>query len=422
MLLPSLPLETFRTLMGYHPWHFWGFANQQIPVRSACDPVLFNYSWQASEQMGRHDIAEGIQSAERLLLDYLGYAPSPMYFNEIQSYPRPYDTYLDFTSFRYTDGRWRSIELANGYIQAIGVEALALIQANVPVTYTDINSDGLNEIATVGPIPTTVGSIDEIAIYYSVADRFDPSTLLAQGRIDPINVALSGGSVTIRLNAWQLARPVLYEDYQPRALDPSVSANFVSTVDVYRRFTNQDGQTLDDSQGVIVWESRPCACSCPCTASPPSSDDPSATGALIARVGIRDAKLALVLPATATFDTASGTWSAGCAWTCQPPDRVRVRYLAGLPLVNGRMSSEWSIWFARLAAAEMARAICACSSEQTRAEIHRWQFDLARSSGAADESYAVSAGDIDNPFGTRRGHAYVWKQVKNKRLLRGLSV
>jgi len=47
---------------------------------------------------------------------------------------------------------------------------------------------------------------------------------------------------------------------------------------------------------------------------------------------------------------------------------------------------------------------------------------LARSAGANDEQYAIGPGDLDNPFGTLRGQVYAWKQVKNLRQIKGLSV
>lgn len=73
-----------------------------------------------------------------------------------------------------------------------------------------------------------------------------------------------------------------------------------------------------------------------------------------------------------------------------------------------------------MAAAEMPRKICAC--DESNRELHRWQFDVARSAGANDEAYgAVSDIDINNPFGTRRGQIYAWKEVRALRKLIGTS-
>jgi hypothetical protein len=83
------------------------------------------------------------------------------------------------------------------------------------------------------------------------------------------------------------------------------------------------------------------------------------------------------------------------------------------------MQHAWRVTVARLAAAELARPICAC--DEANREIFRWQFDLARTAGAGDEAYgAIAAGDLDNPFGTRRGHVYAWRQVKQLRQQLGI--
>jgi len=48
---------------------------------------------------------------------------------------------------------------------------------------------------------------------------------------------------------------------------------------------------------------------------------------------------------------------------------------------------------------------------------------LARTGGANDESYqAVSASDLTNPFGTRKGHVYAWHEVQGLGSTIGFSV
>jgi hypothetical protein len=72
-------------------------------------------------------------------------------------------------------------------------------------------------------------------------------------------------------------------------------------------------------------------------------------------------------------------------------------------------------------AVELARPLCAC--DEANRELYRWQFDLARTGGSNDESYtSVSAADLDNPFGTRRGHVYAWRFVNDRRNLIGFSI
>jgi hypothetical protein len=125
----------------------------------------------------------------------------------------------------------------------------------------------------------------------------------------------------------------------------------------------------------------------------------------------------IVYAAQSAYDTTSATWSSLDWSVCNTPDTVTIRYLAGQPLVNNRIPSPLAQVTARLAAAEMGRPICSC--EVANREIDRWQFDLARSSGANDEAYSVSEADLSNPFGSRRGHIQAWKYVQANRRLRG---
>jgi hypothetical protein len=84
------------------------------------------------------------------------------------------------------------------------------------------------------------------------------------------------------------------------------------------------------------------------------------------------------------------------------------------------MDRKFQVAVARLAAAELARPICAC--ETANRELYRWQFDLSRSGGAADEAYAfMSPEQLNNPLGMRRGHIYAWQFVQNYRNLIGFS-
>jgi hypothetical protein len=81
---------------------------------------------------------------------------------------------------------------------------------------------------------------------------------------------------------------------------------------------------------------------------------------------------------------------------------------------KGHMASELRTLVARMAAAELARPICACDSASR--ELYRWQFDLGRIGGVNDERYSISQRDLENPYGSRRGHVWSWKYVKQKQV------
>jgi hypothetical protein len=274
-----------------------------------------------------------------------------------------------------------------------------------------------------------VTDTSEIVVYFAATDRFsgpDYSTDVSdRWRVQPIRASISGGNATIKGPAWLLIRPVLYEgiaNIGASGLDPATAANFATTLDVYRRSTDRDGTTSATSQAAIIWETRPChgwwCCDCISTVSG-SAHDPAATALALARVGLRDAVHGIVSIGEATYNASASTWSEECPAWCDAPDRVVVRTLAGYPLDSrGQMDPFWQTVVARFAAAELARPICGC--EDANRELFRWQFDLARTSGSGDEAYgAISAKDLDNPFGTRRGHVWAWRAIQTRQQLRG---
>jgi hypothetical protein len=128
--------------------------------------------------------------------------------------------------------------------------------------------------------------------------------------------------------------------------------------------------------------------------------------------------MGIVTPIESVYDATTGTWISGCDWPHRLPDRVTVRTLSGLALENGQMQRKWQVVVARLAAAEMARPICAC--DVANRELYHWQFDLSRAAGKMDEQYRIADDDLNNPFGQRRGHVFAWKQVQNLMLIRGI--
>lgn len=418
-----LPLETFRQQFNFHPFHFWGLADQTLLKSSeGCSPLVRQYSWQNSDAASRSEIAHAIETAEQRLADMLDFTVAPVYVSETVPWPWASDAW----------GRWWNVQLGAQYIQAAGIEGLTAIQAGAAVVFSDSDSDGYNDTFTIGPLATSVTDPTEIALYFASADRFDgPDYSTAVGerwRVQPIRVTISGGFVTIKGPAWLLVRPVLYEgvtNIGANGIDPANAANFATTMDVYRRFTDPSGTTQDTAQGALIWETRPChgawcCCDgCAATSTLGSPADPNATAVALARVGLRDARHGIVSLGEATYNTTTGIWSASCCTACDVPDRAVVRTLAGYPLDSrGQMDPFWQTVVARFAAAELARPICGC--DDANRELYRWQFDLARTSGAGDEAYgAISPEDLNNPFGTRRGHVYAWRAIQDPIPLRG---
>lgn len=413
-----LPLYTFFETISYHPFHAFGIGGTgALRPTSECNDIVKRYAWQATAAAGHRDVEQAIERAETKLRSYLGFSVAPHYVVET----------LPWRGGFAFDGRWPTIQATEGEVRAVGVETLASISTGAAVTYTDADGDGIDDTFTVSAA-TSVTDASQIAVYFSTGDRFSgwgaTTALSPRWRLLPVQVTISGGVVTVRGPRQLCVRPVLYEgvvNVGDSGLAPDVSANFVTTLDIYQRYTGIDGTTVTTSQGVLTWETRPChGWWCCCDVCTGSSTDPASVAQAVARVGVHDARTGLLTPAEATYDAASGVWSSS-AFCCEAPDRVTLRYLAGYPLgSDGQMQEPYRSAVAKLAAAELSEQLCACKTANR--ELWRWQFDLARSSGANDEAYgAVSPEDLSNPFGTRRGQVAAWQAVKNQRLLPGLA-
>lgn len=417
-----LPLESWRQILQFHPWHFWGLSDSG-PLSAAgegCSSLVRQHAWQNSDAASRTEVAQAIRTAEQVLSEHLGFWSAPAYLEETHPWPGG------------VGWRWPTIQLSTGQIQAAGTEQLDLISAAAAVVYSDADGDGYMDTFTVGPIVTSVTDPNQIALYVAAADRFalgERSADVGESwRIAPVSVSISGGGVTIKGPAWLLVKPIRYEgvtNVGPNGIDPAnpaTSGAFVTTLDVYRRWTNPDGTDAGStSQGVVIWDTRPCHgwwCACGCSAASPTFD-PAATATATARVGLRDTENGVVSIGEASYNAVTGVWSAFDTAICAVPDRAIVRFLAGVPLDrDGQMQRIYQTAVARLAAAELARPICGC--DDANRELSRWQFDLARSSGANDEMYgAISANDLDNPLGTRRGHIFAWRFIEARQRLVG---
>lgn len=420
--MPLLPLYTFFDILGFHPWHAFGVAGTgDLAVTTGCDTLVRRYEWQNSDAVGTKAIEQAIETAEAKLTQYLGYSPAPHYVSEVANWPPNWPS----------DGRWQSLQLRETQIRAVGVETVLAIQTSAVVTYTDADGDGIDDTFTV-TAATTITDTSQIAVYFSAGDRFNgwgaTTALAPRWRLQPITVTISGGTVTVSGPKQLCVKPLKYEgvvNIGSNGLDPATAANFVTTLDLYQRYTATDGTTIATSQAVITWETRPshgwwCCCA-GCSSSDPYSGAPfdvAATAQAVARVGIRDAKNGLITPAESSYDSTTGIWSALDWSVCAMPDRVTVRYLAGFPLgSDGLMQEPFRTVVARLAAAELARPVCGCDAANR--ELYHWQFDLSQTA-RGDELFGISQENLNNPFGTRRGHVQAWKFVLDQQHLTGI--
>jgi len=406
-----LPLDTFRQILKYPPYQFWGLDNADVRLDSQCNGVVYEYTFQSAGVGGRDDIRQALILAQEKLRSYLMYPIAPQYLSETVTYPSFYDERLMRYSPMGADGGWLSVTLPDGYVQAVGVESLTLVGTE-DVTYTDQFNTGTYDTFTL-TIATDETDPLKLAVYFSATDRFDDLEVGDQWKVEPVQISISGGIATITGRSWILIQPILYEAYnRQNPLDPDTLANYVETLDVYVRTTNPNGTTTDDSQGVFLWDTTPgwdwwgFCCQ--------ESSDPAAVARALARVGIKNSRLGIVIPGEAVYNESTEEWSATRPpWSgiCRPPQDVTVRYLAGYPLSsNGAIDTRLAHAVAYLAMAELPERICAC--DNANRTLYRYQQEINKT-GTDQDTFAVTRAMLNNPLGNKMGHWYAWNDIQD---------
>ena len=414
-----LPLDTFRQILKYPPYQFWGLDNADVRLDSQCNGVVYEYTFQSAGVGGRDDIRQALILAQEKLRSYLMYPIAPQYLSETVTYPSFYDERLMRYSPMGADGGWLSVTLPDGYVQAVGVESLTLVGTE-DVTYTDQFNTGTYDTFTL-TIATDETDPLKLAVYFSATDRFDDLEVGDQWKVEPVQISISGGIATITGRSWILIQPILYEAYnRQNPLDPDTLANYVETLDVYVRTTNPNGTTTDDSQGVFLWDTTPgwdwwgFCCQ--------ESSDPAAVARALARVGIKNSRLGIVIPGEAVYNESTEEWSATRPpWSgiCRPPQDVTVRYLAGYPLSsNGAIDTRLAHAVAYLAMAELPERICAC--DNANRTLYRYQQEINKT-GTDQDTFAVTRAMLNNPLGNKMGHWYAWNEIQDLASPRGVS-
>lgn len=401
-----LPLDEFRRIMGFNPWHFYQMENQSVPARDSCSPVMFNYSWQSADRVGRTDIIEAIKSAETKWAKEAGFAPAPQFRYDLVAFPAFYDPKQPIGGMDASGG-WPGIRLTSGRVVSLGVEHLEYVTEG-PIAFADRDGDGIKETFTMS-FATDETDPRNLAAYFVSADRFGDTALSNQWQIRPLIIRIASGVATITGNAWTVVKPLPLEKYDPIALDPSVTSNFVSSLQVWAR------SVYTGDQGQLYWETVPgSVCS--------DGSDPSGYMYANARYTVRDARIGYVAGGSASYNTTDATWNAS-AWPYDyPPTHAGVSYYGGFAAAaNGEMADDMKRTIARLAVAELARPVCGCHDENR--EFMRWQIDLAKIAGGNEELFQISPQDLDNcPWGTRRGHVFAYKAAQAYKRRYGVSV
>ena len=400
-----LSLPRFAQVLGLHPLHFMqvdatiGSAESRVCI----EPIL-QYTWQHSDSISREELALVIFEAEREIADVLGYWPMPRWESaERELLPQPYIVGTFWGGGRTIAGDLISLKAQYGKVISGGWRAKTLVSAAVAITYTDADSDTYFETATIS-VATTITDPGEIAVYYpgeSGADEWE---------IRPIKVTISGGTATIVIRRELLVTKVLLEALDAGSVNGLINGNFLTTVDVYRKYHDPSKQVE------FVWRNGIDVCSCSVGACACSLTVQNGC------MTVKDDRLGIVTMEPGEWDGDEGSFVGSGFDVCRRPDYVRLWYRSGhrdmsSALPNWTMAREWEIAIAKLACTKLDRPICSCKSVQQIME--RWSINLRASVGtsARSNSYKVTNYELENnPFGSSVGAMDVWRLVRQHRL------
>lgn len=379
-----MSLDEFAAILGIHPLHFNQVVVDGLAPASTCGQPFVQYTWQQADSISREEIAQAIDDAERQIEMHLGFRLKPTW--EADSVPfngiNPNRAYAP-----------------HGYVTVGGQEIVHLEQAGAGVVYTDADSDTYFETATI-TVPVSATDSTEIHIYYP-GHYGSP-----EWEIPIVSCTIAAGVATIVSRRERFVTEANLERLDARAVDGLVNANFLTTVDVYRRYNNA-------AVGVTYrWHNYITTCGCcspTCAACTLATQD----GCLIPE----DGRLGVVKIMPATWDGTEHT-AVTCFTQCSMPDYATLYYKAGLPLEYNHIRNEFRRAIAYFAAALLDRPLCACDHIDVLAKRMQTDLALAQASPQGSTSYRFSQLGklLDNPLGTRQGAMYAWRFIQKYKL------
>lgn len=365
---PRVMLENITT--------FNQIAGKGAPLNANCEVYV---------KPDRETIARALDASYKKISRLLAYVPAPDWFTDTISLGRGIPTRFEYfqTHSADTGGSWM--------IQEFGKKATTLIQAAAPIVYSDVGGYGVFNTATVTVPMGALTDTDEVQIFFTVTDGA-PGAADPRYQIEPAVVTTDGlgnfvitadRSLFVKLSIW--AAPYVVTDpnnQTPNAADnASASPDFVTTVDVYRVWTDPTTQIE-----VLDWNN--------------------------AVIGTFDG--VIVNGDLGLFTFHNDCWSTLLSCCCNRPVRLRVNYRAGLPLVNGYMDAELEDAIVRLANTLMPVELCPMCAPTKNS----WEQD--RSPAVRDRVAIVTQVAAQNAFGyVTWGAIYAYQTAVDRRIVAG---
>lgn len=428
-----LSLDRFFQLIGMHPLHANGVYLPDALDQFSCGRVITQYSWQLADAISRDEIAMAIDEAERSMAEILGYDVG-IRWQKDDYVPLYKPANPELLQRRYINvmGGDNSVRASHGYILEGGIEAFTLLHANSSVTYSarfvTVPAQEYNDVATITVDITGSGITDtsEIAVYYPVSIVgglvHDPAW-----EVRPITCTLSGNTLTVKMARQQLVAPQFLEGYDlelKNGVDGTDDSNFLTTVDVYRRYNDPSRQVE------FVWDPKE-FCMCPGFIE-------DATGCIACGgttqygcMMVRNRRLGFVSVAPSHWDVPTDGYLRDLFIKHRQPDRAWLNYRAGyynpnVQPISGVIGNDgvypigstadpvFERAVAHFALALLPRPICGCTGVVGVHEYYATDMALQESEAQSSTSYIT--GYWPNRFGTKRGAIEAWHLCWNMAL------
>lgn len=391
-----LSLEEFVEQIQFMPWWFAQIgAGFPTTWNYGCSDVTFQKAWQSNDALSREEVAQAVATAEGLIADALGFPVAPQYFEgETVQYPTPIQ-FSQLNTMWTMNGDYKPVTTNWKHIQSVGVQYQTLVEAASAVTYTDEDSDAVEDTFEVtATVPAgTVAS--EIKLFFTDTDRLGKDQVYYE--IRPISVTISGVTATIKGSKWLVVKPVKYLGIHPVSLDQSDSANFITEVDVYR-------QQVDLSQaGSLIWNNRPWF---------PCNQPPCSVQINVGCFENGNSELGEILPQPAQWDADTSSWAYECLRRNDAPDKVAVNYVAGYPRqADGRMHAPFARAVTALAASLLEKRKCGCS--RANKILDTWQSYPGEGEVSSEKRRLILTAERINSGWSKNGAVEAWNIIKD---------
>lgn len=406
-----LSLDEWARIHGFDRLHFNSLTSTGHPMGN-CDHLWTQHHWQRG-QIAREDVAEAIAQAEDDLARLLGYNLLPDWNADRLPITGHWQRGLLHVTPWRVDGKQMTLNLPRTHWISGGQRATEVLGDGTSVSWPGGDEAfANNRLATLTVALTAAQAAaldtDEVRVYFEP----DADLGIAEGdnawEVRPLeSVSLSGTTLTITIRRERLVRPALQEappeDFA--AADADANASFASALDVIRVYN--DPQSMAQLEWTPTAGDNGCGS---CTACQIGTQTGCAVG-VTPEAGI-------VGLAPATWDADTETFTTQTLSVCRQPDRVLLYSFSGFQASTARgegindrrvMDRELAQLVAILSAAHLYGEACGC---EAAVAIEKWQEEI--DANLADKSFQVSAADLRNPLGTKRGAMQVWRRVKRR--------